>query len=174
MPPLIVADSHAAAGAAVAELCREGWTRVELGALPLEPWDLASRRLLVTCSVEIRDERLEALFAALRGAAVVAVGSADVSELASFFDELSRLGRVDFARDGVAPTLTLEQRRLLELLAGGETLGEAARRLSLSRRTADRRLAEARNALGVASTAQAVLAFRAGEQTRRGPGLARP
>lgn len=174
MPPLIVADSPAAAGVAVAELRRDGWTRVELGALPVEPWDLSSQRLVVMCVVERHGERSDALLAAARGAAVVAVGSADVPELATFFDELSRLGRVDLARDGEGRRLTLEQRRLLELLADGETLGGAARRLSLSRRTADRRLAEARAALGVGSTAQAVLAFQAGEETRRGPGLARP
>lgn len=54
--------------------------------------------------------------------------------------------------------LRCEQRRLLELLAAGETLGEAARHLALSRRTADRRLSQARGELGVASTAEAVLA----------------
>jgi hypothetical protein len=41
------------------------------------------------------------------------------------------------------------------------TLGEAAAELGLSRRTADRRLAAARAMLGVATTAEALVAFRA-------------
>jgi DNA-binding CsgD family transcriptional regulator len=55
--------------------------------------------------------------------------------------------------------LTAEERDLLALLADGQTLGAAARSLHLSRRTADRRLAGARAKLGVASTAEAVVAF---------------
>jgi DNA-binding NarL/FixJ family response regulator len=49
------------------------------------------------------------------------------------------------------------QRRLLALLACGLSVPEAARRLHLSRRTAERRLAEARVALGAATNAEAVL-----------------
>jgi DNA-binding CsgD family transcriptional regulator len=54
---------------------------------------------------------------------------------------------------------------LLALLLQGRSLGEAAPLLHLSRRTADRRLAAARVALGVATTAEALLAF----QERPGP-----
>ncbi len=54
-----------------------------------------------------------------------------------------------------------ESRAVLELLAAGLTLGDAATRLHLSRRTADRRLAQARQVLGVATTAQAVATLRA-------------
>ena len=49
-----------------------------------------------------------------------------------------------------------EHRRVLELLAEGMTVGKAARRLCISRRTADRRLAEARIALGARTTTEAV------------------
>jgi DNA-binding NarL/FixJ family response regulator len=48
------------------------------------------------------------------------------------------------------------QRRLLELLERGLSVSEAARRLHLSRRTAERRLAAARAALGAARNAEAV------------------
>ena len=58
--------------------------------------------------------------------------------------------------------LTGEERRLLELLAGGHALGEAAETLHLSRRTCDRRLAAARGKLGVRTTAEAVLVARPG------------
>jgi DNA-binding NarL/FixJ family response regulator len=50
-----------------------------------------------------------------------------------------------------------EQRRLLELLSRGLSVPEAARRLRLSCRTAERRLSEARAALGAATNAEAVL-----------------
>jgi DNA-binding CsgD family transcriptional regulator len=58
---------------------------------------------------------------------------------------------------GRAFPLTCEERRLLELLADGQALGEAAETLHVSRRTADRRLAAAREKLGVHSTAEAVV-----------------
>jgi DNA-binding CsgD family transcriptional regulator len=57
------------------------------------------------------------------------------------------------------PALTVEQRELLALLADGLSLGDAAQRLHLSRRTADRRLAAARATLGASTTAEAVHAF---------------
>jgi DNA-binding CsgD family transcriptional regulator len=57
----------------------------------------------------------------------------------------------------VGRALDEEQRRLLGLLGRGFSVREAARRLHLSRRTAERRLAEARAALGAATNAEAVL-----------------
>jgi DNA-binding CsgD family transcriptional regulator len=54
------------------------------------------------------------------------------------------------------PTLPADGRALLGLLAEGATLGAAAASLGLSRRTADRRLAEARAALNVEHTVEAV------------------
>ena len=53
-------------------------------------------------------------------------------------------------------SLNAEQQRLLELLSGGLSLEEAAQDLRLSRRTAERRLAEARRILGAGTTAEAV------------------
>lgn len=173
MRPLIVADSLVAAGEVLAALRRDGWTSVDADGLPGKPWDLADRKLVISCSVDGSEERSNALVVAARGAAVVAVTHPSTPELAMFVDELSRLGPVEFASQSSSSSLTVEQRQLLRLLASGETLGAAARRLSLSRRTADRRVAEARAALGASSTAQAVLAFRASEETRRGPGLPR-
>ena len=173
MRPLVLAESAAAAGAAVAALRRDGWTPVDVGALPAEPWDLSGLQLLVAGSIGSADERAAVLVAAARGAGVVALTPRDRAELATFFDELARLGHVELARDGRAAALTHEQRRILELLAAGDTVREAADRLSLSRRTAHRRLAEARAVLGVGTTAEAMLVFRAGEETRRGPGLRR-
>jgi DNA-binding CsgD family transcriptional regulator len=49
-------------------------------------------------------------------------------------------------------------RRLLAALAAGETVAAAAEGMSISRRTAARRLSEARSLLGVNTTAEAVAA----------------
>jgi DNA-binding CsgD family transcriptional regulator len=54
--------------------------------------------------------------------------------------------------------LGARERRLLGLLADGLSVGQAARELGFSRRTADRRLREIRDHLGVATTAEAVVA----------------
>lgn len=70
--------------------------------------------------------------------------------------------------------LTQEQIRLLELLASGCTSADAAARLGLAPRTAERRLAEARAALGAKTNAQALVRAglaatggRSGRLTRR-------
>jgi DNA-binding NarL/FixJ family response regulator len=55
-----------------------------------------------------------------------------------------------------ATLLDRESINLLEALALGQTLEAAARSLSISRRTADRRLAAARRRLGVTTTAAAL------------------
>jgi DNA-binding CsgD family transcriptional regulator len=77
-------------------------------------------------------------------------------------DDLSRLGELDH-RVGVAesgPELSSDERELIAQLLSGRTLGEAAKALHLSRRTADRRLAAARRALGAASTSEALVIAR--------------
>jgi DNA-binding NarL/FixJ family response regulator len=65
------------------------------------------------------------------------------------------------ATGGIAPSsargvLDPEQLRLLAVLGKGRTVAEAARELHLSRRTAQRRLADIRSRLGVPTTAAAV------------------
>jgi DNA-binding CsgD family transcriptional regulator len=58
-----------------------------------------------------------------------------------------------------AAPLTVEQCELLDLLATGHSIAEAARMRYLSLRTANRRVADARAALGVSTTRAAVLAY---------------
>jgi DNA-binding CsgD family transcriptional regulator len=64
----------------------------------------------------------------------------------------------DPARPPASPTpdLRADARAILGLLAEGVTLGSAATTLGMSRRTADRRVAEARAALHVERTVEAV------------------
>lgn len=56
----------------------------------------------------------------------------------------------------VTPALGPDARALITRIAAGDTLGQAAHALHLSRRTADRRLAQARRALGVERTVAAI------------------
>jgi DNA-binding NarL/FixJ family response regulator len=89
------------------------------------------------------------------------------SQVRSAMDKLGARSRVEAAaraasapaasaRLGARLPLEPEQRRALELLAGGATLAEAGAALGWSPRTIGRRLAAARVALGVATTAEAV------------------
>jgi DNA-binding CsgD family transcriptional regulator len=114
------------------------------------------------CAGVVEDalDAAEALLAAIGGAGVVIEARADRDVTDRLLDDLRRLGAVDHRiGDPEVPRLTAEERELLALLAGGSTLGSAASRLHLSRRTADRRLAAARRKLGAASTAEAVVEF---------------
>lgn len=66
-----------------------------------------------------------------------------------------------------AAALTDVEAALLAALAEGRTLPAAARRLHTSARTASRRLASARDALGVSSTAEALMAWCCPEPQRQ-------
>jgi DNA-binding NarL/FixJ family response regulator len=62
--------------------------------------------------------------------------------------------------DHTVPTnLAPEQRALLDRLASGDTIAAAAQAEFLSLRTANRRIAQARQTLGVPSTREAVLIY---------------
>ena len=151
MRPLIVVEASARAAAAArreVEAARwpvvEGW-RNEPG---------------VVCAGVVDDasSAAKALLAAIGGAGLVVEARAGREIVDRFVDDLRRLGPVEHrTREPETPLLTNDERELLALLAGGATLGVAARRLHLSRRTADRRLAAARAKLGVKTTAEAVV-----------------
>ena len=69
------------------------------------------------------------------------------------------------AQPDAAAALTADQRSLLMLLAEGLSVAEAAQRMFLSLRTAERRLSAARKALGVATTAEAIEALTGSRRT---------
>ncbi len=147
---VVVEGSSAAYAVALAEARRGGTDLVE---------GFAARPDCV-CSGVVADEpaAADAVLAVVAGAGLVvhATGSRDVVD--RLLDDLRRLGPVDHRLGEPARgALTGEQRRLLDALAAGHTLGEAAQLVGLSRRSADRRLAEVRRSLGVATTAEAVV-----------------
>jgi len=99
-----------------------------------------------------------AVLAAVRGARLVLDAVAPREVIDQLCDDLRRLGTLDHRIGPPSrPVLSAEERALLAQLLAGATLGQAARTLHLSRRTADRRLASARSTLGARSTAEALL-----------------
>lgn len=100
------------------------------------------------------------MLAAVAGAGLIVRVTASREVTDRLLDDLRRLGPVEHRlSEPTRVPLTFEQRALLDLLSNGATLGSAATRLRLSRRTADRRLTEARRALGAATTAEALVAY---------------
>lgn len=118
------------------------------------------RPIVRTGAVATDADAADALLAALDGAGLIVAATAGRATIDRLVDDLRRLGRVDHrvAADVArsAPALTREGRAILGLLAEGLSLGEAAEALGLARRTADRRLAEARRALGTERTTEAI------------------
>lgn len=132
--------------------------------LPDRPWDLSSSDLACCGEVRDADDASAALLCAARGAAVVVVVR-DPALIGRMYEDLRRLGTVEEFVGSVpaqrtGPSLADDQVALLRLLAAGHSVPEAATRLYLSQRTAERRLAAARSELGVGTTAEALCAFR--------------
>lgn len=151
IPLVVVEGDDDAFTRAVVEVERTG-ARVVRG--------FAGRGAGVVCAGTVAGEgdAAAAVLAAVEGTGIVAAARADRATIDRLCDDLRRLGPIDHrtADRRNPPELTAEETALLELLRGGSSLGEAARQLHLSRRTADRRLAAARAKLGVATTAEAL------------------
>jgi DNA-binding CsgD family transcriptional regulator len=107
-----------------------------------------------------REDAAAAVLAAVRGRSLVLL-AADGGFDPALLDDLGRVGRVEWRVPVARPALPPQEQRVLELLAEGRSLKEAAGLLFVSRRTADRRLRSARARLGVATTAEALVRFRA-------------
>ncbi len=159
-PPVVLCDEPTELDSTPAVLERAGWHPRRGFALPDAPWDLSDRRWVCMGTVSDEVEAKNALWALVRGCAlVVAVVEASPP---TFMEDLTRAGEVHRPdRPHSAPSVALgaDESALLALLADGLSVGEAASRLYLSLRTAQRRLASARATLGVATNRQAVLAW---------------
>jgi DNA-binding NarL/FixJ family response regulator len=143
-------------------LTRQGFTLAGTGSDPAR-----TRLVLFGRVVDPHTARL-AVSAAARGAGVVAIVDASPGVSRALIGDLSRLGPVyrdpGLGRRGAAAVdpvgvLIPEQRALLERLANGETIAAAAAAEFLSLRTANRRMAQARQVLGVRTTREAVVAY---------------
>ena len=149
--PLVLVEGSARAYAdAMADLRSAGWTLVP-------HWE-ARAGIVCTGVVGSIEDAAAALLAAVGGAGVLIDAHAERDVVDRLCEDLRRIGRLEH-RVGEQPprvTLTREEQALVEILLDGESLGAAARRLRVARRTADRRLASVRAKLGVKTTAEAL------------------
>lgn len=152
-PVIIVAGPPEAVEAAIAEVRRAGWhVTAGFGEQPPSPGEVRSG------AIETEADAAAALLSVLAGAGAVIQAGGEGPLLDRLLDDLRHLRRVDVRRGprpGDSP-VDEDARAILAILAEGRTLGDAAAQLGLSRRTADRRLAGARAALGVERTVEAV------------------
>jgi len=170
--PRYIVDGGAEATSVLRRLTRAGWTTREGFALPETSWDVSGAKLVLFGRVADGDTAELAVHAAARGAGLVAIADTGSDVGRALLADLARVGPVSTDPDapvagetsepaagGGGPQLAPEQRALLERLAGGETIAAAAAAEFLSLRTANRRIAEAREVLGVRTTREAVLAY---------------
>lgn len=154
MIPLVVVEGpELALDHAIRELAAAGWAS-EPGFGPPH----RAGRIVRTGVVDSAETAAAALLAALASQGLAVRVTADRAVIDRLVDDLRRLGPVDHrVGEPVAPpAVGPEARAILGLLAEGHSLGEAAVILGLPRRTADRRLAEGRRALGVERTTEAI------------------
>lgn len=159
--PLHVVATAPEAEAIVRRCTAAGW-RAHRGFALLEPaWDLAERRLVAHGQVGDDHTASQAVLAAARGAGIVAVAAGQIAmALAADLRRVGPLGTVP-GKDEIDDGLDLdgEQRALLKRLAAGSTIAAAAEAEFVSLRTANRRIAAARKALGVKTTREAVMIY---------------
>jgi DNA-binding NarL/FixJ family response regulator len=150
-------------------LAAEGYTVLRGWQPSTSQWDLSGARVACRGTISTEQEAAAATLAAARGAAIVVEGPVPSELLGPLVEDLRRLGAVELHATAPAnPVARLdeEQRRLLHLLADGVSLGDAARALHISRRTADRRIAAARAVFGVATTVEAMALLAQSKQKR--------
>jgi DNA-binding CsgD family transcriptional regulator len=150
-------------------LARSGWQTREGFALADAAWDMTDARLVLFGRVPDMDTVQLVILAAARGAGVVAIVDSASDPGRALVGDLTRLGPVHRDPEAEPDTpagagtamaqLIPEQRALLERLAAGETIAAAAAAEFLSLRTANRRIAQAREVFGVRTTREAVLAY---------------
>ena len=166
--PLVFVDQQHDLLEATASIERLGYTVAHGFVLPPSPWDLAPARRACTGTIGDTAAARQAVVAAARGCAL-AVACNPAGDLRErLIADLQRIGAIGAAgaiaavaslQSAGTTNLTDDQREILSLLSSGVSVPKAAERLFLSLRTAERRLAGARRALGVRSTAEAVLRY---------------
>jgi DNA-binding NarL/FixJ family response regulator len=109
-------------------------------------------------------DAVAAVLAAIAGYGLIVELRVDGAVRDRLLDDLRHAGPLEVRAVAAAPPdLDEASQALLRSIAAGETLSDAARRLGISRRTADRRLAAIRATLGVQRTVEAIaIAGRAG------------
>jgi hypothetical protein len=165
--PRYVVPTVSAATTVLRRLAGQGWLTHAGFERAQAAQDLTGARLVLFGRVADLHAVHLAVLAAARGAGVVAICDPHGEAGRALLADLNRLGPVhrdpDPARSpratDPAARLIPEQRALLERLANGETIAAAAAAEYLSLRTANRRIARARETLGVQTTREAVRVY---------------
>jgi DNA-binding NarL/FixJ family response regulator len=136
-----------------------GWTIHRGFGIGDEPWDLGRARVLCVGSVASADDAAAALAVVARGAGLAVAIEAQGTVRHRFLEDLHKLSDPVIHSpepDPAIARLTSLQRELLDALARGATVTAAADASNVSRRTANRALADARSLFGCGSNAEAV------------------
>jgi len=168
IPLVVIEGADGSIRAARAALERRGWQVIDGWRADVRSdagrWsDRGAGRVVRSGVVTSQVDAANAVLTALGGAGLLVAARAERDVIDRLCEDLRRLGPVDHRigdQDGTATGLTDEQRAVLMLMLHGDTLGQAASRLHLSRRTVDRRLADIRRVYRVLSTAEALSAAR--------------
>ncbi|MGO9754417.1 MAG: LuxR family transcriptional regulator [Solirubrobacteraceae bacterium] len=145
-PPLIVLDDASGLAGLRAKLERSGWRTQAGWALPARDWDVSALRIVCAGAVVDSAALQAALLAGARGAGLIILTPPEPPD--AFLEDLARIGAVErrAARGEVFDAETVD---LLRELSAGKSVADAAADVLISLRTAHRRLAAARKALGV-------------------------
>jgi DNA-binding NarL/FixJ family response regulator len=147
-----------------------GWRVHDGFDLPAEPWDVRALRLLCVGTVHDEGTARAAITAVTRGAGLAVRVPYRGSGRHRFLEDLHKIATpVAHEAPAPAPTdgLSPIQRSLLDALARGDTVTAAAQDLHVSRRTANRLLADGRARLGVETNAEAIRRLAAGRPAPR-------
>ena len=158
-PRLIVCRSASLLLAVRAELAVAGWTLQHDLTVPDQPWSREGEGLACTGTVTNSAQLVESVTLLLRGI-TVAVEVADADLARDLWDQGRRVAVAELFDDRerpVADGLSAIHLELLLRMSAGDVVARAARHCHLSERTAARRLAEARRALGARTTAEAAV-----------------
>mgnify|MGYP000721064339 CR=1 FL=1 len=158
-PPVLLLPEGPADEIVDRDVAPPGWRAHHGFDLPDEPWDLADQRLVCIGTVDDEASARAAIAAVARGVGLAVRVSHRGSGRHRFLEDLHKIATpVAYEAQARATTdaLTPIQRALLDALARGETVTAAAQDLHVSRRTANRLLADARSQLGVETNAEAI------------------
>lgn len=124
------------------------------------PWDLSAENLILDVTIESTDDAALIVAGCARGVGLLGrLALEDTGVGHAFLRDLHRIGpvqRVDRSQLFEGLPLSGDELAVLQALGSGASVGEAADALFISKRTAERRVASARKALGVRTTAEAV------------------
>lgn len=142
-----------------------GWSRHEGFDLSTKPWDLDADRQICVGLVD-ESTRASAVVAFSRGAGLAVAIDLQADQRHRFLEDLHKLsvgGEAGVAT--LAPVASVPDLHgsLLDELAAGATITDAADAIGVSRRTATRMVSEACKMLGVDSTVAAISAWSQGQ-----------